>query len=994
MPHSTWFVPLLKRVRHNHLREYTSCMTKLLASYREYATQKAPDITLTVHLRLLHLMPRLLLRHLPSNVNRMTLFDDFRAHNFQRLLEAALAARVDDTSNPRGPPLYERIQELVKDRRLRVANQCLEAHPHSAHTTDTVSILESKFPSRKQQVATSVSLRGDPLEVTPAEVFKAASNVNLFSGTGPSSLSMYTLVAPLRAADQFEDIDEYAELLAFYATNILNGETHTRSSLTVTKLLALPKPNGGIRPVNIPEATRRFFSRIFSNRFLPEIRAALSPIQLGVAKNGTGTAIHTLRAHLDKHSDSFALCLDFANAFNEVTRAQIRRSLTDTFPRLLPFFDLFHQGATEVYFHHIPITADEGTLQGDTWGGLFFAIAIQPVLVKLQTEFPEFKLQAYFDDISIMGRSSSAERLSQFLTTFAEEFFAIGLQLNLGKCQVYAHRSDLSEWSCWSVLSSLKASLSPELPMRHVVMDPQNVIQVVPPQRGLVFLGTPIGHPSWVAQELDKKLRDAQHSLDRLVVIKDLPQQFILILRHCVINQMDHLARTVPPSILRPTAQRFDFAVRKLLRSLLPQLPPPEDKEAYAYTVFRLPAKFGGLALPSLEHKLEAAYVSSLCASIPTLERFGLFMEDVKHCCISLLGKFVPMIEAVPPRSSLTPEVLSSHAATRSTELFQLFGNLDYSDPVWSNTIQGITSFWDQIYPQLARTPHMQNILTRVQDSYAYDTLLSEIYSYTGSDNRHRCARFISRSCREAVLWSISVPTCPQLTLSPQEYRYLMAYALDLPLPGRSLMPPKCSCKRFMDTKGYHVLSCWRPRVHDRTVRELHSFARSAGLVSVLEPRNTCQGDLRPDLAVSGLCDNGKTLLLDFTTTDPTSLSAFRNQSYNKFNAAAIHAEKLKTDKYTGKFNAQEFSFTPLCMELSGRWSAKFHSVFRSIKKFAVQSGFRSNCNWPQYINYWRQRIGVQFAKNLAATGFSIATEITSGLNQSHRNRNALVHVL
>ena len=64
------------------------------------------------------------------------------------------------------------------------------------------------------------------------------------------------------------------------------------------------------------------------------------------------------------------------------------------------------------------------------------------------------------------------------------------------------------------------------------------------------------------------------------------------------------------------------------------------------------------------------------------------------------------------------------------------------------------------------------------------------------------------------------------------------------------------------------------------------------------------------------------------------------------------------------------------------------------MKRFGVQSGFRSDFNWPQYINYWRQRIGVQFAKNLAATGFSIATEITSGLNQSRRNRNALVQVL
>ena len=950
---------------------------------------------LAVHLRLFHLMPRLLLRQLPQSTSRDTLFQKFRDNDFQSLLTDAETAATSQTPPSKAPAFKDRIRQLIKDRRLRVANQSLERLAPLDHSPAVLHKLQTKFPPRKVELSQRRPLRVHALLLTADEVFTAARQVNPFSGTGPSAMSMYSLVAPLRAADTQDDVVEYAELLAFYATQVLNGCVHTREALSATKLIALPKPDGGIRPINIPEASRRLFSRIISNRYLPAIRRRLAPIQLGLAKNGTDVAVHTMRTHLNANPDSFALCLDFSNAFNEVSRAQIRTALNNYFPQLLPFFDLFHQHETNVYFHGTRIAAAEGTLQGDNWGGMFFAIAIHPLLEQLQADFPEFQLQAYFDDVSVLGRAVSADRLAAFLKAFAERFFSVGLQLNIGKCQIYAPSCDLSQWASLDIFGQLRTMSWDNTTQVPLVTDPEKSIHRVPPEEGLLFLGTPLGHPSWVSDQLLQKLAVVRQNLDRLLLIKDLPQEFVLLLRHCVVNQLDHLARTVPPTILRPIAIRFDAAVHELMCTLIPQLSDSSNSESYASRVLRAPSRFGGLAIPSLAAKLNAAYLASLCAALPTLTHFNLAGPDVKDCCLTLLADFLPLLTALPRQNSYTPDILDTHAAQRLKDFHQILGDFNFAATEWNNLADGITCHSERIFEHLSRAPRLQNAFIRILQSHAYDALLSELYTKTDADNFHRCARFLSRSCREAVMWSIAIPTCPQLTVSPLEYRHLLAFTLDFKLPARRLMPYKCSCNTFLDKNGYHVLACWRTRMHDRTVRELHYFARSAGLVSILEPRHTCQGELRPDLAIDGLCDNGKTLLLDFTTTDPASKDALcHRQSYAEINAAATHAESLKLQKYTGRFDAQEFAFSPLSMELTGRWSSKLHSVFSSIKKFAVQSGFRGHSHWPQYVNYWRQRISVQFAKHLAGSGIYISTQITTDTRASRQNINRIVQVL
>jgi hypothetical protein len=175
----------------------------------------------------------------------------------------------------------------------------------------------------------------------------------------------------------------------------------------------------------------------------------------------------------------------------------------------------------------------------------------------------------------------------------------------------------------------------------------------------------------------------------------------------------------------------------------------------------------------------------------------------------------------------------------------------------------------------LKRFP-VQKSLTKICDSFAYDGLLREFYPHSFTRKSAVAARFLSGSCREAVAWAVAVPTVPDLTLTAEEYHFLLSFCLMLPVPGRALLGDACPGRHDLDASGHHLFTCFHNRVpsHDFLRDKLHAFCRSAGLPAKIEPQNmltlSAPDSLRrPDLAVSNLVAGGRVLILDVTSTDP-----------------------------------------------------------------------------------------------------------------------------
>ena len=81
-------------------------------------------------------------------------------------------------------------------------------------------------------------------------------------------------------------------------------------------------------------------------------------------------------------------------------------------------------------------------------------------------------------------------------------------------------------------------------------------------ERGFVALGTPLGHPRFVAAHTDTRL------LDEVRLLQEL-QCAWLLLAMCASPRADHLLRTLPPSLSASYARGHDDAVWRCLLALL-----------------------------------------------------------------------------------------------------------------------------------------------------------------------------------------------------------------------------------------------------------------------------------------------------------------------------------------------------------------------------------------------------------------------------------------
>src|SRR6218665_1603855 len=83
--------------------------------------------------------------------------------------------------------------------------------------------------------------------------------------------------------------------------------------------------------------------------------------------------------------DSVLVKLDFTNAFNTLRRDSLLDAVAREIPELYRFAHAAYSNRPLLRYGSKIITSEEGTEQSDPLGPLEFCIALQPVLVKLQS---------------------------------------------------------------------------------------------------------------------------------------------------------------------------------------------------------------------------------------------------------------------------------------------------------------------------------------------------------------------------------------------------------------------------------------------------------------------------------------------------------------------------------------------------------------------------------------------------------------------------------
>ena len=230
------------------------------------------------------------------------------------------------------------------------------------------------------------------------------------------------------------------------------------------------------------------------------------PYQFGVAcPRGAERIIHGLRACVEEHwleEDFGVLKVDMKNAFNQVSRRALLSECAEHFPELLPWVG-WCNGQHPYLWHTLGcLTSESGVQQGDPLGPLLFSLVLN-VLVKTISEDTACSSNLfhawYLDDGVLAGPRQS---LCQCLSLLQVHGPALGLLVNVSKCEVFSHHN-LDVFP-----SGMKASDKPNI----------------------VILGVAIGDLDFCSSFISTKRMEARALLSKLEQVGVLDPQVALVL--------------------------------------------------------------------------------------------------------------------------------------------------------------------------------------------------------------------------------------------------------------------------------------------------------------------------------------------------------------------------------------------------------------------------------------------------------------------------------
>ncbi|CEJ95177.1 hypothetical protein VHEMI10674 [[Torrubiella] hemipterigena] len=323
--------------------------------------------------------------------------------------------------------------------------------------------------------------------------------------------------------------------------------------LTASRLIALEKDDGGIRPIAIGDMIYRIAMKaVIATLFRPEM---LLPNQLGVSSpGGVEPAIFALQSVIMSDSTEFdtITSADESNAFNNRDRTTIATAVLNHAPTLLQAsaWALNHP-ALLVLSDGTALASAQGVRQGDPLASLLYSLSQRPTIEALQRKLPNSRIFAYLDDLYVLGSRKDPEIKPVLLETFTE----YNLELNIRKTK------------------------------EHRIEDLRTT--------GLPVLGSFIGPRAARKTFLEKKI-DKYNSI--LLTLRTLPKQHALLLLKGSINHLlRHLLRQLDPRGLTELWQQADAATIAALGHIASRRLQPINIEHTA--LIGIPARQGGLGL-------------------------------------------------------------------------------------------------------------------------------------------------------------------------------------------------------------------------------------------------------------------------------------------------------------------------------------------------------------------------------------------------------------
>ncbi|KAL0219430.1 hypothetical protein P9112_005083 [Eukaryota sp. TZLM1-RC] len=393
--------------------------------------------------------------------------------------------------------------------------------------------------------------------ITCDEVRVAIKGLPSGRSAGPSGLSYDHLKSAVNICPEIVDD------LVFFFNSVIMGRFKLPQALMASRLVALNKPGGGVRPIAVGESITRLLAIISFKR----------------VKSSAINFFVLINLLFNQKGKNYLLNIDFKNAFNSVFRSSILQELELQYPPLLPYFKLMYGSPSNLIFHSENIVSSRGVKQGDPLGPFFFCLALQSVLVKFKSDFPDIHICAYADDLSLIGPLSLLQHGLQHFVFLAKQK---GLDIKLPKCFIIGNQHAEVAFN--------------ETFIKYVDYE-EDAIRFL----GSYFRNSEKGKS--ILSGILEKIEEQLFAIQDLEIDKHLA---FSVLNVCFGSKINHLLRSLSPTISHDFVRQFNTLRTSFLGNLVEVCP-----SKIPYHAFFSP-KFGGVGFSKAEYLCKSAFIGGV----------------------------------------------------------------------------------------------------------------------------------------------------------------------------------------------------------------------------------------------------------------------------------------------------------------------------------------------------------------------------------------------
>lgn len=230
------------------------------------------------------------------------------------------------TTNKGLSSLQKAALRLVRCEELSRAAKLLTS-PGLAPLSEAVAAkLAKKHPPRVDDIGRILGVDSfSSIDLSRSTFFETVLSLPRGSGPGPSGWRYEHLKI---LAESGATADGLFSVCSLIAKGII-------PECIASRLIAIPKSNGDVRPIAIGESLRRLTAKAICNQKKESFGQFFSPLQHGVAvQGGSDLLVHHLQLLLASNPSWVMVKTDIENAFNSLDRIRLLEETAKSFPDL------------------------------------------------------------------------------------------------------------------------------------------------------------------------------------------------------------------------------------------------------------------------------------------------------------------------------------------------------------------------------------------------------------------------------------------------------------------------------------------------------------------------------------------------------------------------------------------------------------------------------------------------------------------------------------